>query len=115
MRGYAPGIADKLIPLPKNLPYPSPIHPRTGGLQATVAGWAGRMGKPPMRVKELDRRLRALGAETSEWQKTGRPGAAIAPLKSPQERKPPRGPPVPIEPEAPCAIRRKIMPIWRPA
>lgn len=30
-----------LIPVPKNLHNPL-IHPRTGGLQATVAGWASR-------------------------------------------------------------------------
>src|SRR5690606_31268619 len=30
----------KLIPGSQNLRYPLPIHPRTDGLQTTVAGWA---------------------------------------------------------------------------
>src|SRR5690606_8691972 len=34
------GIIYRSYPRPQNLRYPDAIQPRTGGLQATVAGWA---------------------------------------------------------------------------
>jgi hypothetical protein len=71
-----------LIPPPQTPHYTAPIHPRSGGLQATVAGWAGRMSKPLMRVRCRVGALRALGRLLRHGQKTGRPGTRDRPTST---------------------------------